>query len=152
MPGKVAVQVDPVGVLACVRGHPVRVEVGDDPHRGAGRARQADQAAGDRDPGGLVAVNAADDQHWAGLARVADLDRLDRAFRTEYPIVNARFVTTATPEAHLVAVAPRCVARAWLPQPETATSERTAAAICLPRAAIARAAVARAVAGGAAAR
>ena len=45
--------------------------------------------------------------------------------------MNARFVTTATRDADLVAVAPRCVARASLPQPETATRERTAAAIRL---------------------
>ena len=57
-PREVAVQVDSLGVLPRVRGDAVRVQVVD--HPDAGRRWMGLQRAGHADPGGLVAVDAAD--------------------------------------------------------------------------------------------
>src|SRR5256885_3754814 len=61
-PGKVAIEVDPVRVVAAVGGGAVRVQVGDDPEVELARRQPVGEPVGDRDPGGLVAVDATDDE------------------------------------------------------------------------------------------
>jgi hypothetical protein len=74
--GEVPVQVDTVRVLARSGRDAVGVEVGDDPEIETAR-RPVLERERHRDPRGLVAVDAADDDR-ARPRRVADLDRDDR--------------------------------------------------------------------------
>src|SRR5437016_4548339 len=77
-PGEVAVQIDAVCVLAPVGDVSVRVENGDDPEVDVVR-RSVLETAGDRDSGGLVAVDAADDEDFPCAVEVSRLDGDDRA-------------------------------------------------------------------------
>lgn len=78
-PGKVAVEINAVGVAACLCSGTVRIEVRNDPEQCFGCRLGAGKTFRDRDTSTFVAVNAADDQRSPGIVEVAGLDRRDRA-------------------------------------------------------------------------
>ena len=91
MVGEVAVEIDAVPVAARFDGDAVGVEVGDHPEIGLCDVRVGDERAGERDPGGLVAVDASDDEcsHAAvGVSQLNDVDSLalDRAGEHPHPV------------------------------------------------------------------
>src|SRR5204862_6460837 len=74
-----AVEIDAVGVLARACGDAVGIEVGHDPELDAGDRRAALERPRDADTGGLVAVDAPDDERHALRARVAARERPGRS-------------------------------------------------------------------------
>src|SRR5207249_4517277 len=76
--GKVAIEVDPPGVLAGSHSVPVGVEVEDDPYIGVSRRGFSRQRLGDGDSGALVPMQAADQQQPALAGWIPHFLRADR--------------------------------------------------------------------------
>jgi hypothetical protein len=90
VPGKVPVEVDAMCVPARACGHAVGVQVGNDPEIEIEVVwREVLERSGDGDAAGLVAVDAAHDEHGCP-GRVADLVGLDRPALPGAPEQHAR--------------------------------------------------------------
>jgi hypothetical protein len=99
---EVAVEVDAACVLAPAEREAVRVEVRDDPEIDCGRGARKD--AGDRGPGALVPVDAADDERPRRARRVSGAEGPDRAATRRASDANAALRVGPDADVHVVVV------------------------------------------------